>query len=911
MISFSIKSSIFNDHWYIGGLGDDQFYDGGGDGANIYIYSSGDGSDEYHDWDGLGQDTIKFTDIASTDVSLSKLYGSLIFSFADTNDQISFIDQFYGEGRMDFFEFSDGVIWDENDIDSMLSTASEGNDFLYGNNDDNVLSGLGGNDEVYGEGGNDVLNGGTGNDLLSGDYGDDTYIFNTGSGKDEIIDSDGEDSIQFGEGITASDLSITYSLDSIIIIVNSDDGENDEILISNSYLNNTIEKLVFDNGDVVLWDPVEKIYDNEDIGTVITPHDYDNVMYDKGGESGIMGTDGNDLFIGRSGWIQYFIGDSGGHDVIKDWSNLAPYSIATGEDARGLLYLSDITDDRISAIRDGDDLVLIIDDGEAQSIRIVDQFIGLGVKTILVKDANSINPNEVVKYWFDIGSKSPYWEYGDYQIYNMAFDALFGPRVFVPQFIGTDASETIEGTDGNDIIDGGKGDDHLSGGKGDDTYNYDLSDGNDTISDSEGSNRVRFGEGITKDGVTVTANGNHFTVHVTDGAEVVIQAGDLDDVNVINFRFSDGTTWDSSDIWANTVAVGTGDDDNMDYKTLVSGTTYNSGLGNDSVYGGQGDDAYLFSPGDGQDIFSDSNGTDKIIFGEGITAENLRITHDDTESHWIVELLGSNGELTGDKITVENAYITQTETETISSVEGELQDSFLIESFEFFDGTSMALAEIQRAAGTLYTELEQEVVTEVEGTSGDDELVGDELVNVINGYAGNDTLTGGLGNDTLIGGSDDDVYLYNLGDGNDTINDYSGTDTLRFGAGITADNISIGANETDMLITLSDGQVVTITNWYSSNTSRIEKFEFADGTTWQAADVLANMVIAGTDGDDTISNKYLLHSTNYDMGVGNDSVYGGKGDDTYLYNLGDGNDTINDYSGTDTLRFGAGITADN
>ncbi|MCP4985449.1 MAG: hypothetical protein GY928_05055, partial [Colwellia sp.] len=122
---------------------------------------------------------------------------------------------------------------------------------------------------------------------------------------------------------------------------------------------------------------------------------------------------------------------------------------------------------------------------------------------------------------------------------------------------------------------------------------------------------------------------------------------------------------------------------------------------------------------------------------------------------------------------------------------------------------------------------------------------------------------------------------------------------------------SIGANETDMLITLSDGQVVTITNWYSSYTSRIEQFEFADGTTWQAADVLANMVIAGTDGDDTISNKYLLHSTNYDMGGGNDSVYGGKGDDTYLYNLGDGNDTINDYSGTDTLRFGAGITADN
>jgi hypothetical protein len=50
-----------------------------------------------------------------------------------------------------------------------------------------------------------------------------------------------------------------------------------------------------------------------------------------------------------------------------------------------------------------------------------------------------------------------------------------------------------------------------------------------------------------------------------------------------------------------------------------------------------------------------------------------------------------------------------------------------------------------------------------------------------------------------------------------------------------------------MLITLSDGQVITITNWYSLHTSRIEQFEFADGRVWAPADILDNMVVKSVD----------------------------------------------------------------
>ncbi|MGJ7904231.1 calcium-binding protein, partial [Lysobacter sp. 1R34A] len=63
------------------------------------------------------------------------------------------------------------------------------------------------------------------------------------------------------------------------------------------------------------------------------------------------------------------------------------------------------------------------------------------------------------------------------------------------------------------------------------------------------------------------------------------------------------------------------------------------------------------------------------------------------------------------------------------------------------------------------------------------------------------------------------------------------------------------------------------------------------------------------------ATEYWATNT-FEGGVGNDSLQGYWGGDTYLFNLGDGQDTIRDngsYSSTgiytDTLRFGAGISA--
>ncbi|BBF92582.1 cadherin domain-containing protein [Blastochloris tepida] len=51
-----------------------------------------------------------------------------------------------------------------------------------------------------------------------------------------------------------------------------------------------------------------------------------------------------------------------------------------------------------------------------------------------------------------------------------------------------------------------------------------------------------------------------------------------------------------------------------------------------------------------------------------------------------------------------------------------------------------------------------------------DTLIGNAGDNRLDGGAGNDTLTGGQGNDTLIGGQGSDLFVYCVGDGNDSIN---------------------------------------------------------------------------------------------------------------------------------------------
>ena len=118
-----------------------------------------------------------------------------------------------------------------------LENSSDGDDWLFGGEGNDVLFGLGGNDHLYGGSGNDILFGGSGDDYLDGGEGRD--ILFGGSGND-IIKYDSTDFlVDGGDGI---DFLITdnkdLSLDELLRNTDPNNGpivQNVEVLISGDH----------------------------------------------------------------------------------------------------------------------------------------------------------------------------------------------------------------------------------------------------------------------------------------------------------------------------------------------------------------------------------------------------------------------------------------------------------------------------------------------------------------------------------------------------------------------------------------------------------------------------------------------------------------------------------------------------
>ena len=77
----------------------------------------------------------------------------------------------------------------------------DGNDFLIGTRNADIINGGGSRDYISAGGGNDWINGGLGNDILSGGSGSDTFFFGHLHDADVIQDFGPNDKIDLGEGI--------------------------------------------------------------------------------------------------------------------------------------------------------------------------------------------------------------------------------------------------------------------------------------------------------------------------------------------------------------------------------------------------------------------------------------------------------------------------------------------------------------------------------------------------------------------------------------------------------------------------------------------------------------------------------------------------------------------------------------
>jgi Ca2+-binding RTX toxin-like protein len=450
-------------------------------------------------------------------------------------------------------------------------------------------------------------------------------------------------------------------------------------------------------------------------------------------------------------------------------------------------------------------------------------------------------------------------------------DNLFGDNGNDRTLIGNDI---LLGGAGNDFLQGGYGDDELDGGAGDDEIHGDYIDdpvngGNDTITAGDGNDIVLAGAG---DDVIDAGTGDDY-VDGGQGSDTIL-AGDGTD-SVIAGEGNDTVFGDAG---SDTLEGNAGDDslDGGDGNDVLFGNDgidqLSGGAGLDFLLGGTGDDT--LSGGDDSDQLAGGGGND-VIHGDGSDDTLFGEDGDDTlygdaGNDRLQGSIGSDQLFGGDGSDI---LIGEADDDTLSGGAGndELQGN---------DGNDV----LQGEAGNdlLFGQAGDDVL---DGGGGDDNLQGGDGTDFLYGGQGADSLTGGLGNDT---------YQFNRGDGADNVFDEGGAlDVLSLGPNITAGDISITTQGSDLTVTLLNNglptaDTITLTNWFNAD-NQIESIQFNDGTVWDVTGIQSRLPeeIALVDG---LNAQGSSNVTTYTFTPGTDNPDG--------FNI-----TVTDAGGLDTLQF--------
>jgi VCBS repeat-containing protein len=839
--------------------------------------------------------------------------------------------------------------------------------FMLGGNGVDTLTGGSKADLLVGNAGDDVLNGGQGSDILIGGVGVDTYVLNSGAGQgiDTVLDSDRTGYLrddtsssivltggaQFGDnkvfrGKDANGISHLYTfvtgdrvnggdllVDGAMLIKNFKPGQgngmgitfSDAVVSQNPQLPAMPATTRDITGDAqpmeftvtlaasITPDPAWKW----NILTPKTQYHYKDQVDTNGNTVSVLDT------------ITYFYYQ---HDDLNnlildpskpDANHIDGLNGSSGNDH----IMSRGGNDSINATQGGDDLIEVGDGADTVYAGAGNDFIigGTGHDTIYTgngdnhveagadhdrvyggtgKDVITGGTEGDILY----GGAGDDRLYADAQLTAAAAIAAgnlanTGTGQQGDWLAGGDGDDTLVGSTANDVLMGGDGADLLIGGAGNDDILGDtdlVANGQnwDVIHGTDGTRYFYPGPG------NFGASGFGSDHMATTGAADVIYAGEGNDHVAGEF--------------GNDVIFGEGGNDKLyggEGNDLIA-----SGTGNDILYGGSGSDIYLYNPGDGNDELNETGTPSELnilSFGAGIALNDLRLSAN--ANGYQIDLAG------GAHIKLstlgENLH-------PFPDIPFLLPDTEVgpIQRFEFADGNSIGWKQL---VGRGFDQTDMTDGATVQGTSV------------------NDRLTGGL-NATLVGGLGSDIYNYNAGNGvMHVVDNRNGTDSnvLRFGAGITTDQIRLGLGS--LKLDLGNGDEIHIENFDRNdvfNSSSIDRFEFADGTTLTTAELLArgfdhdgtagddthhgtNTIdrMQGREGNDTLEagagNDHLHGGAGNDIlsggegndwlegGKGNDSLVGGAGADTFMFRLGDGQDTLDNADYMDTLHFGANITA--
>jgi Ca2+-binding RTX toxin-like protein/GH24 family phage-related lysozyme (muramidase) len=775
-------------------------------------------------------------------------------------------------------------------VSETLTGTSQG-DLIFGEGGMDRLEGLSGADVLYGGEGSDTLLGGNNNDLLIGEAGFD--VLEGGSGNDELrggadfdtyrsSTGDGQDTITDSDGLGA----IVYDGDMLTGgIHRAGDAANTYTSANGQFTFVQSGTTLTMNGQLTVenWQPGDLGVTLRDLSTLPTGT-APVIDYNNGLSSSTIVDGDEDNAEALLGAINYVVYGNGGDDYVL--TGLGNDQLFGGmghdylESGRGndRLYGEAGRDNLVG--RDGDDVLDGGDDIDSLKSGYGNDYLDGGAGD------DGLNGEAGADILHGgTGNDLVYGDAVDQPTTDMGNDYLDG---------GADA-DWLFGLLGNDVILGGTGADHLYG---------------DTVPDTAPDFQLVWpGSVITGsvasfssfDGGTDYLDGGAGDDYLQgDGGDDVLLGGDDNDT-----LYGDDLTLDGVQQGNDLLDGGSGND-----------TLYGGG-GNDTLLGGSDNDTLIgdFSddPLGGDDILDGGAGNDVLQGGRGND-----ILSGGTEDD---QLFGQ----IGDDVLYGGAGI--------DTLQGEEGNDLL------YGGSENDLLFGQAGSDFLSGDDGND---ELQGGDDADTLLGGDGDDRLFGQDGDDLLIGGTGTDTLVGGLGADTYVFNLGDGVETIFDTAGEgNRLVFGAGITADSISLGVGS--LLIRIgSAGDAIHIEGFDQANPTvptGIAEFQFADGTVLTQTDLIARgFDLFGTSGDDLLNTgefyqraygldgaDQLIGGTagnTLDGGAGVDVLWGRTGNDTLLGGAegdtlygeegndqltgGEGNDTLSGGDGDDTLDGGTG-----
>ena len=790
------------------------------------------------------------------------------------------------------------------------STLQSGNDMLLGGGGDDWIFGEGGddfidggvdNDVAFGDQGNDQINGGDGNDVLSGDNPDEganggslagdlhgNDVIDGGAGNDQLTGNGGNDDLWGGDGDDEIDGDDTktpgqfHGTDYLDGEAGNDKlwgGGNDDELFGGAG-NDILE------GD---YSALDKAFHGDDY---LDGEAGDDTLFGDGGKDTLVGGEGKDWLGGGAGDDLLFGGkgddslqgdegksDQGGDDILdggvgKDvLAGNGGNDELRGGDGDDSLSGEDGNDTLIGgggadamAGGKGDDIyVLRAGDGPSAANGNAEViFEERGNDTVRIEGAGSIAvqaANGGGDLVIDYGNGDRLHVVGGIGGAIERYE-IDDKTLSIAELIGKYSTDTLTGSDADGVTWtlGGSGDNTISargkvsGGKGNDTLSasgnnnqimYSLGDGTDHVTTGGVGNTLVLGSGVTANDVKLSLGS--LAIQIGPDAGDVIHFENFDPADPFtnkpfdSIQFDDGSTMSYEELLDRGFDLVGTDQNDMIIGTAVADRVI-AGAGDDLVAGNTGDDTYIYRLGDGSDTIYDEGGFDSLVL-QGVTLAELVL---EKNYHDLTIHFPDGGCL------VLPGFVDKADNG--------------IEALYFDDGSAVdAQALIDGAT-----------FVAPEGSSFD-------LVD------GEDA--------TYYGSEGDDTYFFGPGSGQDVIVEAQGFN----------DRISIDANPSQLRVTrdasnlillLDTGDRLTVSNFYLADSARIEGIDFADGSAWDQATILAaantatagNDWLEGADGDDALAGL-----------EGDDTLIGGAGNDTYTYRLGDGTDSIIDAAGVDTL----------